>query len=437
MTTHSSAITAQPLAIHDMLNLSRECTRQLAQSSSAQRDAALEAIAARVERNRTEILQANAQDIARARQAAMADAMLDRLLLTEPRVSALAQSVRAVIALPDPLGEERSLGVRPNGLAVSKRRVALGVIAVVYEARPNVTVECASLTIKSGNALILRGGKEALATNVVLAKCVSEGLSEVGLNAHAVQLVTDIARERVVELLGAVGKVDLCIPRGGAGLMQMVDECAKVPVIRHGQGICHVYIDAHADADMATAITVNSKTHRPGVCNATETLLIHRHWLEHWPALARRLSELGVELRCDERALSALNSGATALTATELSGVRLAQEQDWSTEFLSLILAVKTVDSVTDAMAHIARYGSGHSASIVTNDATSAELFLRSVETSCVLHNASTRFNDGSELGLGAEIGISTSRMHAWGPMGLRELTAEKFVVRGAGQVRH
>lgn len=415
-------------SVSSMLGDARKATRSLARSSASERNAALEAIAQCIENRSEAILAANAFDVTRAKEASMAESMVDRLMLNASRVRALSASVRAVIALADPLAEERPLTERPNGLRVSKRRVPLGVIAVVYEARPNVTIECAALTIKSGNALILRGGKEAIQSNTVLANCVREGLITAGFDAHAVQLITDTARERVAELLGAVGKLDLCIPRGGAGLMAMVDEFAKVPVIRHGQGICHLYIDDSASVQMAAEIAVNSKVQRPGVCNATETLLIHASWLTQWPTVAAALVERGVELRADERARAALVAqGIHAVAATV---------DDWSTEFLALILAVKTVDSLEQALDHIAQYGSGHTASIVTESAAHAEEFLARVEASCVLHNASTRFNDGGELGLGAEIGISTSRMHAWGPMGLRELTAEKFVVRGRGQTR-
>ncbi len=417
-------------SIDELLTLSRAATRQLSQSSTAQRNDALEAIAQCIEQESAEILEANAEDTRRATEAKMSVSLLDRLLLTPERVKALASSVRAVISLPDPLNEERDLGVMPNGIAVSKRRVPLGVIAVVYEARPNVTVECAALTIKSGNALVLRGGKEALSTNSVLAQCVREGLGEAAFNSNAVQLVTDISRDRVAGLLGAVGRVDLCIPRGGPSLMQMVDEFAKVPVIRHGQGIVHVFIDEHANPDMARDIAVNSKVARPGVCNAAETLLIHSKWLSLWPNLATVLAQKSVELRCDPRALAAVEGLQLRVSPKQ------AVESDWGSEYLDLIYAVKTVDTLDEALDHIARYGSGHTASVVTDDPSCATQFLTRVEASCVLHNASTRFNDGGQLGLGAEIGISTSRMHAWGPMGLRELTAEKFVVRGSGQTR-
>jgi len=313
---------------------------------------------------------------------------------------------------------------------MSKRRVPLGVIAVVYEARPNVTVECAALCVKSGNALVLRGGKEALGSNRALARAVREGLEEAGLSPDCVQLVHEAGREHVAALLGAVGRVDLCIPRGGASLMAMVDECAKVPVIRHGQGICHVYVDASADPAMAVAIARNAKVQRPGVCNAMETLLVHESHLTDGT-----LVNIAADLRAAAVVLHADEASARVLRAAGIECVE-ATERDWDTEYLALELAVRTVRSLDEAMDHIAAHGSEHTASIVTSDRARAERFLREVEASCVLWNASTRFNDGGELGLGAEIGISTSRMHAWGPMGLRELTAEKFVVVGDGQVR-
>jgi glutamate-5-semialdehyde dehydrogenase len=417
--------------IDSMLSRARAATRALSTASSAARDDALARMADAIERGAETILAANAEDVARAKTSGLSGAMLDRLALDSARVRAIAESVRAVRSLPDPLSESRALGVRPNGLRVCKRRAPLGVIAVVYEARPNVTVECAALTVKSANALVLRGGREALGSNAALAERVRAGLAEAGLSPDAVQLVHDAGREHVAALLGATGRVDLCIPRGGAGLMAMVDEHAKVPVIRHGQGICQVFLDATAEPAMAARIAVNAKAQRPGVCNAAETLLVHRALLGPGGAfegVARALREAGVALRADETCGADLARAGIAWAA--------ATEADWDTEFLSLVLAVRGVDSLEEAMDHIAAHGTGHTAAIVTEDGAAAERFLAGVEASCVLHNASTRFNDGGELGLGAEIGISTSRMHAWGPMGLRELTAEKFVVYGSGQIR-
>jgi glutamate-5-semialdehyde dehydrogenase len=416
--------------IDDMLRRAREARRALASASTGQRDDALGKIAEAIGRNASLTLSCNASDMSVARELELSDSMLDRLRLDEARLRAISESALAVRALPDPLAEERVLGTRPNGLKVTKRRAPLGVIAVVYEARPNVTVECAALCIKSGNAIILRGGKEAMGSNRTLASAVREGLSYASLPIDCVQLVNETGREHVAALLGATGRVDLCIPRGGAKLMELVDACAKVPVIRHGQGICHVYVDEGANPRMAVEIAVNAKVSRPGVCNAMETLLVHKSALDNglWVEIARRMRDNGVILHCDERCARALDgAGVTVLSA---------KESDWDTEFLSLELAVRAVDSLDEALEHIAKHGTEHTASIVTEDPARAERFLREVEASCVLWNASTRFNDGGELGLGAEIGISTSRMHAWGPMGLRELTAEKFVVYGEGQVR-
>lgn len=417
-------------AIDTILTQAKAARRALSGSDSAARDRALEAIAAVIDSEMDAIVRANALDMEGAIAAGISGAMLDRLRLDPARVKAIAESARAVRALPDPLGEERAVGERPNGLRIFKRRAPLGVIAVVYEARPNVTVECAALCIKSGNALVLRGGKEAMHSNRALAAAVRAGLERAGLPQDCVQLVQESGREHVAALLGASGRVDLCIPRGGAKLMAMVDECAKVPVIRHGQGICHLYLDESVDRAMARSIAVNAKAQRPGVCNSIETMLVHRANVADGTLaeVARALREAGVTLHADD-------ASAAALTAADIAHVP-ATASDWDTEYLSLDLAVRVVDSLDEAMDHIAAHGTEHTASILTSDRARAERFLRTVEASCVLWNASTRFNDGGELGLGAEIGISTSRMHAWGPMGLRELTAEKFVVYGEGQSR-
>jgi glutamate-5-semialdehyde dehydrogenase len=413
------------------LSRTRAASRALLAADGARRDAALAAIESALGSHRDAVLRANGRDVEASRAAGMAPAMLDRLTLDAKRYDAIIAAVREVRALPDPLGEEREPWVRPNGLRVTKRRIPLGVIAVVYEARPNVTVEAATLAIKSGNAMVLRGGKEALGSNRALAAAVRAGLESAGLPPDAVTFVDDPSRERVVELLGAVGYVDLVIPRGGDALMKMVDEHARVPVIRHGQGICHVFVDASADADMAERVVFNAKVHRPGVCNAAETLLVHRDHVANGvlARIARKLVDDGhVELRADAECAALLAKAGIAHAA--------ASEKDFDTEFLALVMAVRVVSSVREAIDHIAAHGTHHTASIVTRDEANAEQFLREVDASCVLWNASTRFNDGGELGLGAEIGISTSKMHAFGPMGLRELTAEKFVVYGDGQVR-
>ncbi len=413
--------------IHEILMLARTAQRALARAPAARRDAALDAMAERIDTGRAAILAANARDLARA--SGLSAAMRDRLALTPARVDAIVRSVIEVRGLPDPLGAERLVSERPNGLRVSRRRIPLGVLAVVYEARPNVTAEAGALAVKSGNAVVLRGGSEAIESNIALADAVRRGLEDAGLPADAVTLVTDLARERVTELLGAVGLVDLAIPRGGAELMATVDAHARVPVIRHGRGVCHVYVDAAADMAMAADVAFNAKVQRPGVCNAMETLLVHAGVAEALlPGLGRRYAAAGVQLRADDGALRVFaRAGVTAVPAVEA---------DWDTEFQDLVAAVRCVPSLDAAMEHIAAHGTEHTASIVTADPVAAERFLHEVTASCVLWNASTRFNDGGELGLGAEIGISTSRMHAFGPMSARELTAEKFVVRGSGQVK-
>jgi len=385
-------------------------------------------VARSLDAHRDAILAANAEDLRLAPES-LGAAMRDRLALTPSRLDGVIAAVREVAAMPDPLDEERPLGTRPNGLQIARRRIPLGVIAVIYEARPNVTAESAALTLRSGNAVVLRGGSEALRSNAALATAVRAGLSSSGLDPNAVSLVTDPDRARVTELLQATGRVDLAIPRGGPALMAFVDANARVPVIRHGAGVCHVYVDRAAELPMAEAITVNAKVQRPGVCNAAETLLVHRAVADALlPSLGRRLHAAGVELRADETAREVLRRAEVPSVA--------ATPEDWDTEYLGLVLAVRVVDDLDAAMAHIARHGTEHSAAIVTADREAGERFLREVTASCVLLNASTRFNDGGELGLGAEIGISTSRMHAFGPMSARELTTEKFVVRGSGQVR-
>lgn len=410
-----------------ILESARAAQRVLARADASQRSAGLGAIASRLDGSRAEVLAANAEDVARATD--LDDAMRDRLRLTPARLDGVVAAVRAVRDAPDPLAEERFMTERPNGLRVYRRRVALGVIAVVFEARPNVTVEAAALALRSGNAVVLRGGKEAARSNAALADVVRAGLVEAGLPADAVGFVRDLARERVVELLGATGLVDLAIPRGGPSLMRLVDAHARVPVVRHGAGVCHLYVDAAADPAMAEAIAFNAKVQRPGVCNAMETLLVHADIApEALPRIARRWAEAGVSMRVDARGAEVLDAAGIAHEA--------ATDEDWDREFLSLTAAVRVVPSFDEAVRHIDAHGTQHTAAIVTRDAQAAERFLATVEASCVLWNASTRFNDGGELGLGAEMGISTSRMHAFGPMGARELTAEKFVVRGDGQVR-
>lgn len=406
-----------------ILDRARRASRTLATLDAGARDAALDAIAAAIERRATDVLEANRSDLSEA--TALPGALRDRLRLDAERIAAVARAVREIRALPDPLASARTLGTGRSGVRVTKRRVPLGVVAIVYEARPNVTAECAALTLKSGNAVVLRGGKEASRSNEAIAAAVHEGLRAAGAPEDAVIGLFRSTREEVAELLASVGAVDLVIPRGGKALMAMVDEHARVPVIRHGEGICHVYVDRHADAEMARRIALNAKVQRPGVCNAMETLLVHRERLGDVLApLGELLADRGVEVRADPEALRVLPRA------------RAASPIDYDTEFLDLILAVRTVSSLDEALDHIAAHGTRHTASIVTRDEASAERFLAEVDASCVLWNASTRFNDGGELGLGAEMGISTSKLHAYGPMSLLELTTEKLVVYGDGQIR-
>ena len=372
-----------------------------------------------------EILAANAVDLAAARESGMRDAMLDRLTLTEARIEAMAQGVEDVAAQRDPVGRVLSGETRPNGLKIEKVTVPMGVIGIIFEARPNVTSDAAALCLMAGSAVILRGGKEAFHSNMAVTSVLQAALERAGLPRTAVQLVQDTSRESSREMMGLVGYLDLLIPRGGAGLIRAVVENARVPVIETGVGNCHVYVDESADIDMAAEIIFNAKTSRPSVCNAIETILVHEKIAERaLPAIAARLREKQVELRGDDRTRAILPEAVPA------------SEADWETEYLDYILAVRLVDSLDGAVAHIARYSSGHSECIVTRDLRAAEAFTARVDSAAVYVNASTRFTDGGEMGLGAEIGISTQKLHARGPMGLNEIVSYKYVIRGDGQVR-
>lgn len=372
-----------------------------------------------------EILAANAVDLAAARESGMRDAMLDRLTLTEARIEAMAQGVEDVAAQRDPVGRVLSGETRPNGLKIEKVTVPMGVIGIIFEARPNVTSDAAALCLMAGSAVILRGGKEAFHSNMAVTSVLQAALERTGLPRTAVQLVQDTSRESSREMMGLVGYLDLLIPRGGAGLIRAVVENARVPVIETGVGNCHVYVDESADIDMAAEIIFNAKTSRPSVCNAIETILVHEKIAERaLPAIAARLREKQVELRGDDRTRAILPEAVPA------------SEADWETEYLDYILAVRLVDSLDEAVAHIARYSSGHSECIVTRDLRAAEAFTARVDSAAVYVNASTRFTDGGEMGLGAEIGISTQKLHARGPMGLNEIVSYKYVIRGDGQVR-
>ena len=407
----------------------RAAARILAGTSSTQLDTALNAMADELLAAEVTILQANASDVAAARQAGQTAALIDRLQLNPTRLAACAQGLRKIAALPTPVGKIITEWTQPNGLQFSKVRVPLGVIGFIYESRPNVTADAAGLCLKSGNAVILRGGSEALPSNLAIAAALGRGLLRAGLPATAVQLIPVTDRESVRLLSQAVGVIDLLIPRGGRGLIEAVTAQARVPVIKHYDGICALYVDRAADLTMAANITVNAKCSRPGVCNALETLLVHREIADEFLARAGQLlTARGVQLRAEPRAL--------AILAKNNCPVQPATPEDFRTEFLDLILAVKIVDDCPAAIAHIEAHGSHHTDTIVTADSATAEKFLAGVDSAVVLWNASTRFNDGHEFGFGAEIGISTDRLHARGPMGLEELTTYTYLVRGTGQIR-
>jgi len=416
---------ARAQLIRGVAEAARQAARIVAKAPEAARSAAIAAIADAIDRARPEILAANARDVAAGHEAGLGAAMIDRLRLDDARIAGLSRAVREIAAAPGLVGRVERAEVRPNGLEVQRVRIPLGVVAMIYEARPNVTTDAAALCLKAGNACILRGGREAIESNRALLGAVHAGLVAGGLPAEAVQLVPLTDREAIADLVKLDELIDLCIPRGGEGLIRYVAEHARVPVIKHYKGVCHVYVHAAADLDAALRIVENAKVSRPGVCNALETLLIDAAIA---PAFVPRLvAALGdrVELRGDP-------------ATRELGGdaVRPATEADWYAEYLDLILAVRVVDGIEAAIAHIERYGSSHTEAIVTREDAAAERFVREVDSSTVLVNASTRFADGGELGLGAEIGVSTTRLHAYGPMGAEGLTTTKFVVRGAGQLR-
>ena len=407
----------------------RRAGRVLAALDTAGKDRALRAIADALEARIPEILEANARDMEAGEAADIGAALLDRLRLDEGRVRAMAAGVRQIVALPDPVGEVIDGGRLANGLEMRRVRVPLGVVAVVYEARPNVTIDAAALCLKSGNAIVLRGSSSAAHSNAVLAAVAREAVAAAGLPEAAVSLVAGGGREELAELATQDGLVDLIIPRGGEGLKHALSAVATVPVIYAASGNCHVYVDADADLDAAERIVVNAKTQRPGVCNAAETLLVHAQAAPAFlPRVLRALREDGVELRTDGR--------ARALAGDLASSLKDASEEDWDTEFLALVLAVRVVDSVQEAIEHVNAHGSGHSEAIVTRDYTAAQAFQRSVDAACVYVNASTRFTDGGEFGMGAEIGNSTQKLHARGPIGMRELCTYKYVVEGAGHIR-
>jgi len=415
-------------AMTDIRSLATQCrdaAQQLAQLSSPAKAALLEAMAAALETDAEGILAANARDLAAATEKGVGSAMLDRLALDPRRLAGIAAALREVAALPDPVGVVTRDDVRPNGIRVQKVRVPLGVIAMIYEARPNVTADAAALCIKAGNGVILRGGSEAIHSNTAIAAALKRALREAGVPDAALTLVEDLRRETMLALLQLNDLVDLAIPRGGEGLIRFVAEHARVPVIKHYKGVCHLYVDRAADLQRAVALLVDGKCSRPSACNSLETLLVHADVADTFLPLAdAALRERGVALRADDRARQWLADAAPAT------------EDDYAAEYLDLILAVRVVDDLDQALAHIQQYSSDHTEVIATDDPAAADRFVHALRSAVVMVNASSRFSDGGELGLGAEIGISTTRLHAYGPMGLEALTVERFVVRGDGQTR-
>jgi glutamate-5-semialdehyde dehydrogenase len=426
------AASASPALAAEMRKLAeaaRAASRALGHAPTRAKDAALLAAADAIARNARRILAENRRDLEAARKAGQSAAFQDRLALDEKRLEGIARSLREVAALPDPVGEVTATWSRPNGLVVKKVRIPLGVVLMVYEARPNVTIEAAALCVKSGNAAILRPGSDALRSSLALAEAFSDGLAKAGLPAASAQVVPTPDREATFELLLLDDLVDLAIPRGGPSLIRAVAERSRVPVVKHYQGVCHLFLDQSAPVQQAVDLAMNGKVQRPGVCNALECLLVHRGAAgKLLPAVGSALADAGVELRCDP----------TSLTILKRAGVKAipARPDDYGKEFLDKILAVRVVHDLDSALDHIARFGSMHTEAIVTKDLAHARRFEREVVASAVMVNASTRFNDGGELGLGAEIGISTTKLHAFGPMGLAELTTQKFVVEGDGHVR-
>jgi len=403
----------------------REASRVVATLSTGVKNELLLKMAAKLEVSAAQLQKANALDLQAGRDKGMAAAMLDRLELSEKVIKSMADGLREVAALPDPVGEVTGMWLRPNGIKVGRQRIPLGVIGIIYESRPNVTADAAALCLKSGNAVVLRGGSEAIHSNRAIGEVLQQAIAEMNLPAAALQVVTTSDRSAVTELLKLEDEIDLIIPRGGEGLIRFVSENSRIPVIKHYKGVCHTFVDAGADFEMAERIVLNEKVQRPGVCNALETLLVHQDAAaEFLPQVAAALQKEGVELRGCERA------------RTIVPTMTPATEEDWPAEYLELILAVKVVDGFEEARDHINRYGSLHTETIVTRDYALSQRFLREINSSVVMVNASSRFSDGGQLGLGAEIGISTTKLHSFGPMGLEDLTTRKFIVFGDGQIR-
>jgi len=412
-------------SIKDMTRAGKEASRELRKVSRAKKDKALQVMADKLMQREKAIRQENEKDVSLAKEQGMSSAMLDRLTLDPKILHSMAEALREVAALPDPVGEVTGMWRRPNGLQVGRVRIPLGLIGFIYESRPNVTVDAASLCLKAGNAVILKGGSEAIRSNLILGQILGEALQETGLPAAAIQVIPTTERDATRILLQQEEDVDVIIPRGGEGLIRFVTDHSRIPVLRHYKGVCHVYVDEFADLEMAADICFNAKVQRPAVCNAMETMLVHEGVADRFlPSMLKRFRDAGVEIRGCPKTL-ALMPEATP-----------AKPSDWPAEFLDLILAVKVVKGLDEALDHIETYGSNHTEAIVTNNYDRAQRFLQEVNSSVVLINASTRFNDGNQLGLGAEIGINTSKLHAFGPMGLAELTTQKFIVYGNGQIR-
>jgi glutamate-5-semialdehyde dehydrogenase len=411
--------------IAKMAKEAKKAAREVAKLSTTVKNDVLLGTAARILKDRERLHKENERDLKKAKEKGVSTAFIDRLRLSDKVIDSMAEGLKDVAVLPDPVGEITKMWKRPNGLTVGKVRIPLGVIGMIYESRPNVTIDAAGLCLKAGNAVILKGGSDALYSNLALASILQEVLTEFSVPVEAVQVVSTIDRAAVTELLKREEEIDVIIPRGGEGLIRFVTEHSRMPVLKHYKGVCHVYVDKWADLKVAKEVCFNSKVQRPGVCNAMEGMLVHREIADEFlPLIAESFKDADVELRGCER------------TCGLVPFAKAATVEDWGTEFLDLVLAVKVVDSMDEAMDYIARYGSNHTDAIVTRDYSKARRFLSEVDASLVLVNASTRFNDGGQLGLGAEIGISTSKLHAYGPMGLEELTATKFIAFGDGQIR-
>ena len=408
----------------------RRAARNLARLPTDAKNKALNNIARCIQREERIILASNAEDIEAGKASGLSESMLDRLMLDSSRLASIAEDVKTVAGLPDPIGESFDVSTLPNGLQIGRRRVPLGVIGAIYESRPNVTIDISVLCLKSGNSVILRGGSESIKSNKILAKVVRNAIDEVGLDMDSVQLIESTDRAIVGQMLSMKDDIDLMIPRGGADFIRFVGENAHMPVITGGVGVCHTYVDKHADINSAVDIAYNAKVQRPTVCNALDTLLVHSDIaVEYLPAIARAWETAGVEMHCDLRSMSIIGG-------MEIPNVIKSTEEDWGKEFLSLTAAVKIVDSLDEAIDHIDRYGSGHSEAIVSEDYTNAMRFLDEIDAAAVYVNASTRFTDGGQFGLGAEVAISTNKMHARGPMGLKELTSYKWTILGKGHIR-